>query len=140
MPITVSLETVSGTVVDAQREIGLTYNYSEDNEAFFNVADRRETAGYALDTANDLFFSGGDGKIVGAVMNSANQTVILATADGYEIVDYSTPIASTKLPEIPSVAVVGAAGIEVNENFGFHPALSVDDTSVDLILSGSRYD
>jgi hypothetical protein len=139
-PIPVSLRSVSGTAVDAERGVGLAYSYDEDKVVFFSVPEKREIASYELTTQHDLAFSGGGGKIVGAVMNPAKQTAILATADGYEVVDYANASAPQKLREIASVAAAGIDGIEINENFGFHPALTVGETGVDLILSGGRYD
>lgn len=139
-PITVSLQEVSGTAIDASHDIGLAYNYKEGQVSFFSVSTRTETATYDTATSHELQFSGGGGKIVGAVMNPATQTAILATADGFEIVDYRNPSAPVKTREIPSLAINRTDGIEINENFAFHPALTVAGTTVDLILSGGRYD
>jgi len=137
--ITTSLTGVSGTAIDPAHDVGLAYNYNEDMISFFRLSTRTETATHDLSSANMIDFSGGGGYVVGAVMNARNQIAIIATADGFEVIDYSNPSAPTKLREIASVAVAGADGVEINENFGFHPALSIGGASYDMILSGGKY-
>ena len=139
-PIAVSLKAVSGTAVDASHDIGLAYNDTEEIISFFRISTHTEIGTYDTATTNSLQFSGGGGKIVGAVMNPATQRAILATADGFEVIDYSNPNAPLTALEIPSIAMNASNGIEINENFAFHPALKVAGNEIDLIISGGGYD
>ena len=142
-PIDTSLMEISGTSVDPAHDIGLAYHYYDNNISFFKLSTATEITTYDTQTVNTISYSGASfATIVGAIMNPDNQTAIIATADGFEIVDYSNPSSPVKVREIPSFNSdpENPQAIEINENFGFHPALPVSGNSVAMIVSGGRCD
>ena len=138
--ITTSLTSISGTTVDPAHDIGMAFDYNNANVSFFQISTLTEVAFFDTGVTSTIFFSGGGGKIVGAIMNPDTQTVIIATADGYKVIDYSTPAMPAESFTIPNY-MSDPSGIELNENFGFHPALEITgDGTRDLILSGGMGD
>jgi hypothetical protein len=139
-PITTSLTSVSGTSVDPAQDLGMAFDYHDSKVSFFKLSTKTEIGTYDTLTAQFLSFSGVGGvKIAGAVMNPTNKTVILATADGFEIVDYTDPAAPVMVREVPSLAVDATNGVEIMENFAFDPALPVGGTNYAMIITGGNY-
>lgn len=143
-PISTSLATINGTSVDPANNVGMAFAYSNSKISIFGLPSHptkpnAEISTYDTSTTNTLSFSGGTAKIPGAVMNTANQTMIIATADGFEVVDYSNPAALAKLREIPSLAVNPTTGVEIMENFAFDPKLPVAGANYAMIITGGRY-
>lgn len=114
---------ISGTSLDPANDIGIAFNYYINKISIFKLSTATELATFDTLTNSTLYFSGGSVKIAGAVMNPANKTIILATADGFEVVDYSNPAAPTKVREIASNLVNPTAGVQVMENFAFDAGL-----------------
>lgn len=147
--ITTSLKTssgsaaaVNGTSVDPVNDIGLAYSYTSTSISFFKLSTATEVKAYDTLTATNASWSGGSAYIPGAVMDSAKKYAIVATGDGFEIVDYATATAPVKVREIKSVAIAGGSslgGVEINENFGYEPSITLAGTKRSLILSGGKY-
>ncbi|HET6369693.1 MAG TPA: hypothetical protein VFG95_00755, partial [Nitrospiria bacterium] len=138
-PIATSLSEVNGTSVDPIHDVGMAFGYQEGKISLFKLSTKSEVGTYDTMTNNGLDFSGASGvKIAGAIMNPANQTVILATADGFEIANYTNPAAVSKVREIPSLAVDSTHGVEIMENFAFDPALPVGGTNHAMIITGGN--
>jgi hypothetical protein len=138
-PITTSLTTVSGTSVDPAHDVGMAFDYNDKKISLFKLSTKTEVGTFDTQTLNTLSYSGASPNIAGAVMNPANQTMIIATADGFEVVDYTNPVAATKVREIPSLAVNAASGVEIMENFAFDPKLPVAGTDHAMIVTGGRH-
>jgi hypothetical protein len=136
-PITTSLTVVNGTSVDPAHDVGMAFNYHDKKISLFKLSTKTEVGTFDTLTANTLSYSGaGSIMIAGAVMNPANQTMIIATADGFEVVNYTNPAAATKLREIPSLAVDPTNGVEIMENFAFDPALPNGGSTHPIIITG----
>lgn len=133
---------VNGTSVDPVNGVGLAYSYTSKSISFFDLTTKLEVKNYDTLTATTGGWSGGSALIPGVVMDGTRKYAIAATGDGFEIIDYATPAASVKVREIKSVAIAGGAnkgGVEVNENFGYEPAITLGGTSRSLILTGGNY-
>lgn len=142
-PISTSLPAIDGTSVDPVNNVGMAYAYSSGTISIFGLPSHptkpnAEISTYDTQTVNTGNYSGGSVKIAGAVMNTANKTLVIATADGFEMVDYSNPAALTKLREVPSLVVNPTTGVEVMENFAFDPKLPVAGTDYAMIITGGR--
>jgi hypothetical protein len=126
---------ISGTSLDPANDLGIAFNYYISKISLFKLSTKTEIATYDAKTLNLLGYSGASSvMIAGAVMNPANKTIILATADGLQIVDYTTPTAPTLKKTIPSLAINATTGVEIMENFAFDPALP----SGSLIITGGN--
>lgn len=142
-PISTSLPKVDGTSVDPVNNVGMAFAYGSGKISIFGLPSHptkpnAEISTYDTLTTNYISYSGATATISGAVMNTANKTLVIATADGFEIVDYSNPAALTKLREIPSLQANPTAGVEVMENFAFDPKLPVAGTDHAMIITGGR--
>lgn len=137
-----SAAAVNGTSVDPVNGVGLAYSYTSKSISFFDLTTKLEVKNYDTLTATTGSWSGGSALIPGVVMDSTRKYAIAATGDGFEIIDYATPAAPVKVREIKSVAIAGGAnkgGVEINENFGYEPAVTLGGTSRSLILTGGKY-
>jgi len=123
--ITTSLPIVDGTSVDNAHDVGMAFSYNSSIISIFKLSTATEIATYDSRTVNNMSFSGANSKISGAIMDPARQWVILSTADGYDIVDYSTPTTPVRIRLIESTAtaVAPAVGVKMMENFGYDPAI-----------------
>lgn len=141
-PITTSLNAISGLSVDPVNDIGMAFDYNEGIISLFKLSTAEEIMTYDTLTTNLLSFSGGSGvKIAGAVMIPSNKRMILATGDGFEILDYTgtaapTPAVPTKIREIPSFQADATNGVEIMENFAFDPALHIGNANYAMIITG----
>ncbi|MBI3811087.1 MAG: hypothetical protein HY283_02615 [Nitrospirae bacterium] len=135
-PITTSLTTISGTSVDPAQDLGMAFDFNETKISFFKLSTQKEVGTYDTKTINTGSYSGASPFINGAVMNPANKTVIVATADGFQIVDYTNPASAANVRTIPSLAVNATTGVEIMENFAFDPALPVGGTNYAMIITG----
>ncbi|MBI3609604.1 MAG: hypothetical protein HY204_02745 [Nitrospirae bacterium] len=128
---------ISGTSVDPANDIGMAFNYYIGKISLFKLSTATEITTYDTSTTNTLSFSGaGIVMIAGAVMNPANKTIILATADGFEVVSYASPASPAKVREIPSLPVSATNGVEIMENFAFDSALPNGGTNYAMIITG----
>lgn len=132
---------VNGTSVDPANDLGLAFSYTSTSISFFKLSTTTELKTYDTSTVTNQSWSGGSALIPGVVMDSTRKYAIAATGDGFEIIDYATPTAPVKVREIKSVAIAGGAnkgGVEINENFGYEPAITLAGASHSLILSGGK--
>lgn len=132
---------VNGTSVDPANDLGLAYSYTSTSISFFKLSTATEVKTYDTLTATNASWSGGSAYIPGAVMDSSKKYAIVATGDGFEIVNYATSTAPVKVREIKSVTIAGGAnmgGVEINENFGYEPAITLGGTARSLILTGGK--
>jgi hypothetical protein len=140
--IKTSLNQISGTSVDPEHDVGIAFGSNSGRVSFFALSTATEVGTYdtlTTSTVNTLsFFSAADVKVAGAIMNPANQTVVLSTADGLEIVDYADPAAPVLVRSIPSLAVDPINGVEIMANFGFDPAVPIAGTDRALIITGGN--
>jgi hypothetical protein len=128
---------ISGTSVDPANDVGMAFNYYISQISLFKLSTAKEITTYDTLTTHTMGFSGASGvKIAGAVMNPVNKTVILATADGFEVVDYTNPASPAKVREIPSLQADATTGVEIMENFAFDPALPIGDATYSMIITG----
>ncbi|MBI5637870.1 MAG: hypothetical protein HZA03_07870 [Nitrospinae bacterium] len=133
---------VNGTSVDPANDLGLAYSYTSTSISFFKLSTATEVAAYDTATVTTGSWSGGSALIPGVVMDTTRKYAVAATGDGFEIIDYATSTAPAKVREIKSVAIAGGAnkgGVEINENFGYEPAITLGGTSRSLILTGGKY-
>ncbi len=137
-----SAAAVNGTSVDPVNDLGLAYSYRSTSISFFKLSTATEVKTYDTLTVTNASWSGGSAYIPGVVMDSSKKYAIVATGDGFEIVNYATATAPVKVREIKSIAIAGGAGkggVEVNENFGYEPSITLGGSSRSLILSGGKY-
>lgn len=128
---------ISGTSVDPANDVGMAFNYYISQISFFKLSTAKEITTYDTLTTNTMGFSGASGvKIAGAIMNPADKTMILATGDGFETLDYTDPAAPVKIREIPSFQKDAANGVEIMENFAFDPALPIGDVNYAMVITG----
>lgn len=129
--------TISGTSLDPANDIGVAFNYNIGKISLFKLSTATEITTFDTLTTNTLSYSGaGSVKIAGAVMNPANKTIVLATADGFQVVSYSNPTAPSKVRVIPSIPADPVKGVEIIENFAFDAALS---KGAMIITGGGSY-
>ena len=126
---------INGTAVDPANDLGIAFNYNVTKISLFKLSTATEIATYDTGTVNTLSFSGASLKIAGAVMNPVNKTMILATADGFQVLDYSTPTAPALLRTIASNKVNPTTGVEIMENFAFDAQLPAGA----MIITGGKY-
>jgi hypothetical protein len=134
--IPTSLTTISGISVDPVNDVGISFDSNDHQISVFSLSTAQEIGTYDTQTAHPLTFSSGLPLIAGAIMNPADKTIILATGDGFEILDYADPAAPAKIREIPSLQSDPVNGVEVMENFAFDPALPIGDATYALIITG----
>jgi len=138
-PINTSLTAIDGTAVDPVHDVGLAFASHGGEVSLFALSTANEVGTYDTLTAGTLrFYNAALVKIAGAIMNPANQTMILATADGFEVVDYTDPAAAVLVREIPSRAADAVNGVEIMENFAFDPAVPLGGTNHALIITGGN--
>jgi hypothetical protein len=125
---------INGTSVDPANDLGMAFNYHLSKISIFKLSTASEVSTYDSLVTNTSSFSGSNPITNGAVMDSALKSIILATADGFKIVDYSNPTAPVLIKSIPSLRADSVAGVEVMENFGYDNLL----TSGPLILTGGK--
>jgi hypothetical protein len=140
-PVTTSLNAISGISVDPVNDVGMAFDYNEGKISLFNKLSTTTTPAQEVGTYDTLttcslsFSSGASICIAGAIMNPANKTMILATGDGFEILDYTDPAAPVKIREIPSLQA-DPNGVEIMENFAFDPALPIGNLNYAMIITG----
>ncbi len=142
-PIATSLTAINGTSVDPAHNVGMAFSYLNSKISIFGLPSHptspdKEISTYDTLTTNTLSFSGGSAMIPGAVMNTANQTLVIATGNGFDVVDYTNPAALKRLREIPSLQSDPVAGVEVMENFAFDAKLPVAGANYAMIITGGR--
>jgi hypothetical protein len=127
---------ISGTSLDPANNIGVAFNYYISKISLFSLATAKEIATYDAQTVNTLSSSGASGvKISGVILDSANQTIILATADGLQMVSYATQTSPTLVKTIASNIANPTTGVEIMENFAFDPNLPAGP----MIITGGGY-
>ncbi len=140
LPITTSLTKVDGTSVDPAQDLGLAFGYNQSQVSFFRLSTRQEISTFETGVTGGLRFSGAVGvKIAGAIMNPTNKTALLATADGFIVVDYNNPTAPVKERTIPSLEADPTNGVEVMENFAFDPKLPIGGINRSIIITGGNF-
>ncbi len=144
--IPTSLTSVDGTSVDPAHDVGLAFAYQDKKLSFFRLSDTTELSVYDTKTSQTRIYSGVYPYVAGGILDPDQQFAVIATADGFEVVDYSDPSNPTKDREVASKLVDadddGDAtndGVEVNENFGYHPSLTVGGTDYPMILTGGGF-
>lgn len=141
-PISTSLNRIDGTSVDPVHDIGVAFGTQDGTISLFALSTASEVGTY--NTASDIttntltFFSVAGVKVAGAIMNPANQTMILATADGFEIVDYTNPLAPVLVRMIPSLQADPVNGVEIMANFAFDPAVPIGGVDRALVITGGN--
>lgn len=126
--------TVNGTALDPANDLGMAFNYNLSKISIFRLSTASEVSTYDSLVSRTGSYSGSSPITNGAVMDSARKSIILATADGFKIVDYSNPTAPVLKKSIPSLLADPVAGVEVMENFGYDNSLA----SGPLILTGGK--
>lgn len=137
--ITTSLTTVNGTSVDGLHNVGMAFGYNSSIVSIFSLSTLTEIATYNAGTVGVMNFSGASNvKISGAIMDAARQWIILSTADGYDIIDYSTPTAPVRVRLIPSTltAVPPVVGVEMLENFAYDIAIPNGGAPFPALMAG----
>jgi hypothetical protein len=142
-PIQTSLKTaygtpapISGTAVDPGNDVGMAFNYNISKISLFRLSTATEISTYDAKTTGGLSYSGASNvAISGAVMDATKKLIILATADGFQMVDYSNVNAPTLVKTIPSLAKSATAGVEIMENFAYDSMLASGPT---IITGGSE--
>ncbi len=127
---------ISGTSVDPINDVGLAFDYNDGNISLFKLSSAEEVSIYDTQTTRRLSFSSASPLIAGAIMNPSNKTIILATGDGFKILDYTDPAAPANIREIPSLQADPTNGVEIMENFAFDPALPIGDVNYSMIITG----
>lgn len=146
--ITTSLTTVSGTNIDLTAGLGVAFDFNESKISFFNLVclssanPCTEVATYDPKTVNTVSYSGGTVFTPGVILSTAQNQGIIATGDGFDVIDYTTPSTTTLTRQIVSVGKAQAQGtsltaaIYVMENFGYDSAVPLSSGMVPLIISG----
>ena len=130
-----SAAAVSGTSVDPTNDLGMAFNYYISKISIFKLSTATEISTYDSAVTTGANYSGGSGIVtVGAVMDSALKSIILATGGGFQVIDYSTPASPVLKKTIPSLLADPVNGVEVMENFGYDNLLA----SGPLILTGGK--
>lgn len=135
--ITTSLPHVDGVSVDPASNVGVAFGFLDGRISIFNTATKTEITTYDTQTTQTMGFSGASRvKISGIIMDVSRKQILIASADGYEIVDYSNPANPNKVREIPSKFIDAANGVGIAENFGYHPGVTIGGVQYRLILTG----
>lgn len=130
---------VNGVAVDPANDIGAAYSYDSGLVSLFKLSTREEIALYDTQTMNGIWYTGAiDTKMAGIVMEPSTSTMIITTADGIEMVDYSTPSAPVKIREIDSLEVDAVNGVEIIENFAYDNKLVVSGASYRMLITGGH--
>lgn len=130
---------VNGVALDPVNDIGAAYSYDSGLVSLFKLSTREELALYDTQTMNGIWYTGAiDTKMAGIVMEPSTKTMIITTADGIEMVDYSTPAAPVKIREIASSEVDAAGGVEIIENFAYDNKLAVSGTNYKMLITGGH--
>jgi IPT/TIG domain len=138
--IVTTLGTVDGVSVDPSSDLGVAFSFHDGKISVIKLSTATEIGTYDTSTTNSMGFSGANSvKISGMVMDTSTKRLVIATADGFEIVDYSDPLSLTKVREISSVFADPVNGVGIAENFAYDPNVNIGGTSRALILSG-EYD
>jgi hypothetical protein len=128
---------VSGTSIDPVNDTGAAFSYSNTKVSFFSLSLAKEVALYDTGTINSTSYSGASGVFInGIVMDGAKKEAIIATGDGLQVVDYSTPSAPKLVRTIKSKAANSTGGIGITENFGYDPSISIGGKAYSLALTG----
>lgn len=137
--ITTSLPEVSGIALDPANGVGAAYSYDSELVSIFSISTREELFLYNSNTVNIMPYPGArDTKITGIVLDPVSRTMILATADGFELVDYSDPSKPRQLNEVASTEADSVNGVEVMENFAYDKDLSIGGEAYRMVLTGGK--
>lgn len=130
---------VNGVALDPVNDTGAAYSYDSGLVSIFKLSTREEVALYDTQTMNGIWYTGAiDTKMAGIVMEPSTKTMIITTADGIEMVDYSTPSAPVKIREVVSSEVDAAGGVEIIENFAYDNKLVLSGQSYRLLITGGH--
>lgn len=130
---------VNGVALDPANDIGAAYSYDSGMVSLFKLSTREELALYDTQTVNGIWYTGAiDTKMAGIVMEPSTKTMIITTADGIEMVDYSNPAAPVKIREVVSTEVDAAGGVEIIENFAYDNKLAVSGASYKMLITGGH--
>lgn len=137
--ITTTIPDVNGVAVDPANDIGAAYGTDSGVISVFRLSTREEVAAYDTKTLNTLFFPGArTTKITGIVMESSTRTMIIGTADGYELVDYAEPALPKRKMEVPSTEADSNNGVEIIENFAYDSKLTIGNADHRMIITGGK--
>ncbi len=135
--IVTTLGAVDGVSVDPSSDLGVAFSFHDGKISVIRLSTATEIGTYDTSTVKTMNFSGASSvKISGIVMDTSTKRLVIATADGFEIVDYSSPLSLTKIREVSSVFVDPANGVGIAENFAYDPNVNIGGTSRAMILTG----
>lgn len=122
----------SGFSVDVASEVGVAFSFSSKVLSFFSLTNFTELGHYTCSASCNasLSFSGAGPSIGGVVLDPNKKFAIFSNASGYDVLDYTTPSNPTKLRTIP------VPSSNITENFGYHPSLTVGNTTYSMIVTG----
>lgn len=132
---------VNGLNVDPTHNLGVAFSFNDNVLSFFSLTSYNQVGSYTCTTscATAMNFSGAFPTIGGIVMDSTKQWAIFSTGAGFEIVSYSSPSSPAKLRLISGSTANTSnvpGSINITENFGYDPSLSVGGTTHAMILAG----
>lgn len=137
--ISTPLADVSGVALDPANDVGVAYGYDSELVSIFRISTGQQLYLYNTQTANIMPYPGArDTRISGIVMDSAARIMIIATADGFEMVDYTDPTRPVQKMEVVSTEVDSVNGVEVIENFAYDRDLSIGGEAYRMVLTGGK--
>lgn len=136
--IKLSLRQLSGTTVDRTNMIAVAFGFEESRVSLVDLLHKKEISVYDTKTLLSQMIGGKQVRVNGVVVDPSHKLMTIGTADGFEIVDYSTASHPVKVREIASRRdnQSSAHGVDVSEHFAVDRRLALQGKIYDLTITG----